>query len=191
MPTSQPSLRSDLIRLAHTNESIRPHLLPILREAKEDAEAQYQSRARQIGAFLRKIEQLLSKHVHEQRSEPQNWGFSGDLGYVQERLGEVIDFLGGEGAQQRVASSSIRKFLDVEDDIRSLSKVYQSEGAAESAIHNRLYQKGLEEAFRGSGPGGSQKWFLRTEDGDEVQEHLNVFFRPGPRPGWISLQVSL
>lgn len=47
-------------------------------------------------ACKRKLDELhraLAAHKREEAADPRNWGYAGDLGHVNEKLGEVLDFL--------------------------------------------------------------------------------------------------
>lgn len=90
------TLSSRLIRLAHEQPSLREHLLPLLKEAKQDADTQYKVRLREVRGHLDKISDLVTKHEFLQSNEPRNWGYVGDLGYVAEELGNVVRFLKNE-----------------------------------------------------------------------------------------------
>jgi hypothetical protein len=74
---------------------------------------------------------------------------------------------------------------------RKLTQQWTSEYEAESKLERFLEEHGLRNSMRSSGIRGSQKWHLETEDGEPIKEHLNVFHRPGVRPGWTAFQVSL
>lgn len=94
-------------------------------------------------------------------------------------------------AGKGIRNSDLPGFEDLNDAFRRISKVWSSEGDAESGLRRVLTQHGLREAYRGSGLGrDGQQVFLQTEDGFPVEDPLNVFYRPGPRPGWTAFQVS-
>ena len=81
------------------------------------------------------------------------------------------------------------------EDLRRISKVWSSEMDAEGALRRVLDRNGLREEYRQTSPHARgqdwQEWHLVTDAGEPVQDHLNVFHRPGPRPGWTSFQVSM
>jgi len=67
-----------------------------LNEAQnEDIRAwlQYQERAKSIKEVLKEIDNKLKKHAARAKSQPTNYGFSGDLYHVLELLTDVSDFL--------------------------------------------------------------------------------------------------
>ena len=190
-------LRHNLIHLAHAREDLRPHLLPILKDADQSADQLYQVRYREAKDLLRHIGQLLDSHRTDQDRDPTNWGYAGDMGYYVEKLTELRDALKvaglrGPGRRQARGARPTSEVLDPES-LQVLSRMYQSESAAERAIYLFLDQNGVEEAYRQPGPGRGdwQQWHLRTTDGDALRGPLNVFMRPGYRPGWVTLQVSL
>ena len=78
---------------------------------------------------------------------------------------------------------------DLRDGFRRLTRVWSSESQATGALRVLLAQNGLEVAF--IIPGSPQQWSLRTVDGEPVAGNLNLFYRPGPRPGWVAFQVSM
>ena len=170
-------LRARTIRLAHENPSLRPHLLPILREADEGPVVEID-------------------HGYEQ---PLAGGTD-----VVKRLQDQLLVEQGRPKREpnpRLASSRGVSLFDLPvaeelmEGFRRISKVWSSEADAEQALTRLLVRAGLKESYRQAGArsrGGEdwQEWHLRTEIGDEVAEHLNVFHRPGPRPGWTSFQVS-
>ena len=59
------------------------------------ANESYQARTKSINAKLSQLRTLLMDHAREQKSEPTNWGCSGDLGYVELQLDSMVDFLAG------------------------------------------------------------------------------------------------
>lgn len=77
---------------------------------------------------------------------------------------------------------------DLRDGFRRLTRVWSSESQATGALRVLLAQNGLEVAY--GIPGSPEQWALRTTDGESVAEKLNLFYRPGPRPGWVAFQVS-
>lgn len=75
---------------------------------------------------------------------------------------------------------------------RKLTKQWTSEYEADAALISLLERHGLWNTGRRAGPRENwEQWSLETDDGERIQEHLNVFHRPGMRPGWTAFQVSL
>jgi len=84
---------------------------------------------------------------------------------------------------------------DLTDGFRRLTKVWSSESDAERALHRHLANFGLKvykvQNLPAQRDAEWQQWSLSTEDNEVVEDHLNVFYRPGPRPGWVAFQVSM
>lgn len=59
----------------------------------QTANHKYQSRMLTAEAYLKIIAKLLKEHKAEQANKPLNWGYVGDLGKVNEELGEIAAFL--------------------------------------------------------------------------------------------------
>ena len=83
--------------------------------ARAEAAAQYKHRMDGIRKGLRHIDTLLGEHEREQSRDSGNWGFAGDLGYVEEHVTDVLEFLrngksgdGGRLASEKTAASSYR-----------------------------------------------------------------------------------
>ena len=45
---------------------------------------------------LARLSQLLPQHATRQARQPENWGFVGDLAYINELLGKLEEFLKGD-----------------------------------------------------------------------------------------------
>lgn len=78
------------------------------------------------------------------------------------------------------------------EEFHRLSRVWPSGMDAESALMSLLRQEGLTVSAMRPRPYGRDgdwaQWTL-TKDRQELG-HINVFQRPGPRPRWVSFQVS-
>jgi hypothetical protein len=102
----------------------------------------------------------------------------------------VTDRVAGRG----VSIDDLPGAEGLRDGFVRLSRVWASEADAERALHILLERNGLTEAYRKSSPYARdrdwQEWYLNTTDGEPVADKLNVMYRPGPRPGWVSFQVS-
>lgn len=86
------SLREDIIRLAHANPELQPHLLPILKEA-QDANQTYAKTIQKIHRNMQHITERLGAHQTQQRQQPRDWSYVGDLEHVAKLLDEIVDFL--------------------------------------------------------------------------------------------------
>ena len=51
----------------------------------------------EIDALLKKIKAGLTKHSRNEKQNPRNWGYVGDLQHIASELQEVSDFLYNEG----------------------------------------------------------------------------------------------
>ena len=60
-----------------------------------NATKKYLERQQNIAAALAALRRVLDRHNEQQRERPTDWGYPGDLGYVEERLGEALAHLGG------------------------------------------------------------------------------------------------
>lgn len=61
--------------------------------AKQTAHDLYVERRGEIARILDWIELELDKHQIKAKTNPTNWGYSGDLGYVREKLIQTLAFL--------------------------------------------------------------------------------------------------
>ncbi len=57
----------------------------------ESAEQAYKRLSKSIATRMKKIQSRIKKHAAEQKKEPKNWGFVGDLGRWDEVLSEISD----------------------------------------------------------------------------------------------------
>lgn len=57
---------------------------------EKNANIAYRKRYRSIWLNLDKLENLLKKHSAKQAKNPEDWGFSGDLSYIDDELTELI-----------------------------------------------------------------------------------------------------
>ena len=65
------------------------------RLAAADANMKYDARMREVRRLMRDLDKQLSKHEARQGGDPENWGFVGDLGNVEQQLTEILRFVGG------------------------------------------------------------------------------------------------
>lgn len=63
------------------------------RLAARTAHDLYVERQKDIQALLRQIEAKLKSHAQQETKDPENWGFSGDLGNVFANLTDINQFL--------------------------------------------------------------------------------------------------
>jgi len=63
------------------------------RLAFPDADQTYNSRLRDVMQILRDLETEVKRHAREQKQNPQNWGFVGDMNATKASLQEALDFL--------------------------------------------------------------------------------------------------
>lgn len=57
------------------------------------AQEKYNERQQSISELMKQMQELLKAHTKEQKQNPKNWGYAGELGYVEEQLQELVDFL--------------------------------------------------------------------------------------------------
>jgi len=60
-----------------------------------DANMAYDQKMRKVRQLLREMDKQLYKHEARQGARMEDWGFVGDLGYVEEELKELLRFVGG------------------------------------------------------------------------------------------------
>ena len=60
---------------------------------KTTAREAYQQRQKNIARLLKRINAELEAHARRAAGEPADWGYTGDLGFVQEKLVEITGFL--------------------------------------------------------------------------------------------------
>lgn len=97
------TLRDKIIRLAHAQPSFRAPLLGALHEAgfgaavdptaQKKHEETYAKLSHSVRGLIREITKRLDVHEQRMRRKPGDWGFAGDLGYVESQLNVVNDFL--------------------------------------------------------------------------------------------------
>jgi len=61
----------------------------------ESADDSYKRLKRDIDQKLKRLDKAMTKHDKEQKANPENWGFVGDYGHVEETLDELVRFLNG------------------------------------------------------------------------------------------------
>ena len=66
--------------------------------SKQTAKSAYELRTAKILSYMEKLKAELERHGHEfYDSGATNWGYEGDLGYVEEKIRMSMRFLQGEG----------------------------------------------------------------------------------------------
>lgn len=61
-----------------------------------DADRNYRGRVLEGELLIAMLQDALAKHNQEQAKRPRDWGYSGDLSYVNQHLRDLITFLGGD-----------------------------------------------------------------------------------------------
>jgi hypothetical protein len=56
------------------------------------AQAQYNAHQASIRRLLKQLEAKLDTHEKQASAHPKNWGFAGDVGHVEEKLSELVEF---------------------------------------------------------------------------------------------------
>ncbi len=56
------------------------------------AQSEYQARQARIQALVVQLQSTLASHSTKAASQPLNWGYAGDLGHVESRLQELVQF---------------------------------------------------------------------------------------------------
>lgn len=57
---------------------------------EEDASTAYKKSYNSILSNLDKLKKVLKKHSAKQAKNPSDWGYSGDIGYIEGELTELI-----------------------------------------------------------------------------------------------------
>jgi hypothetical protein len=58
-----------------------------------DLQTKYESKTKEVEQQLQQIKLTIKKHNRKFKQEPNNWGYLGDLGYVSDKLNEIIQFI--------------------------------------------------------------------------------------------------
>lgn len=58
-----------------------------------DLKSKYDSKTKEVEQQLQQIKLTIKKHNQNFKQEPNNWGYLGDLGYVSDKLNEIIQFV--------------------------------------------------------------------------------------------------
>ncbi len=61
--------------------------------SNQTAETAYTARLASTVANLRTLADLLRNHSERQAVRPTDWGFAGDLAHVDDKVGELVEFL--------------------------------------------------------------------------------------------------
>jgi hypothetical protein len=56
------------------------------------AQTQYKAHQGRIQALTQQLQAKLASHATKAATKPQDWGYAGDLGHVEARLQELVDF---------------------------------------------------------------------------------------------------
>lgn len=68
-----------------------------MKSMPKTARAAYARRRSQIEAKLARLEKGLEAHHERAAQEPKNWGYAGNLAYVEDLLDQALSFLGLTG----------------------------------------------------------------------------------------------
>jgi len=60
-----------------------------------EADPTYQQRVRDIRGLVKRLERALHAHQRDQRVQPKDWGYVGDMNAVKDYLGEAVQHLEG------------------------------------------------------------------------------------------------
>lgn len=139
-PDMAHTLLERTVRVAHLVPALRPHLLPLIRQAVEDADERYEDRSREADKLLREVGSLLKEHRKEQKKDPRNWGYVGDLGSVIGDLEGIRAFLSSNKTPpSRTAARPVQ--LTQDKEYRTLKPVklvtkstYGRDGFKEDAV---------------------------------------------------------
>ena len=75
-------------------KDLKAHIATIgVKESASSAQSAYAARLSECHELLTKLKQGLEQHAIEQSSNPESWGFAGDLAHVAQQLNEAFDFL--------------------------------------------------------------------------------------------------
>ena len=59
------------------------------------AQEQYEQKSIMVKRTLNELQKQLKLHKQEERKDPNNWGFAGEMENVQQLLNEALEFLAG------------------------------------------------------------------------------------------------
>jgi hypothetical protein len=59
-----------------------------------DANMAYDRKMKAVGVLVKELEKQLLKHEGRQNGRSQDWTFVGDLEYLEEKLTEILRFIG-------------------------------------------------------------------------------------------------
>lgn len=85
--------RKEEIAVRNQNVTDRMNeMLEAVTSAKgEKANKEYWKRYNRIEQDLKQLQKMLDSHGKQQRKNPSNWGFVGDLGYLQKEIEDLLD----------------------------------------------------------------------------------------------------
>jgi len=55
----------------------------------------YRAARERLDQRLNALNRLVREHAKQQKTEPRNWGFAGELNHAVASLNDLIEFLGG------------------------------------------------------------------------------------------------
>jgi len=55
------------------------------------AREEYEARQVNISSILKTLDMKMKSHNHKASMDQKNWGFAGDLGFVEEQLKNIVD----------------------------------------------------------------------------------------------------
>lgn len=77
------------------NVKVASELVRLAQSLTATAASQYESRRREVDKLIKTLQTGLDKHEKKFAKDPDNWGYAGDLGRVEELLKEAVDFISG------------------------------------------------------------------------------------------------
>lgn len=80
-------MKTDKIQKAY-DKMLNDAYIPL--DVKKDANKTYQERYKEIQKHIKDLLSGLKKHSSKQAKNPADWGYAGDLGYINDDLLKII-----------------------------------------------------------------------------------------------------
>lgn len=55
----------------------------------------YAARSANIDALIERLQAARQAHAQRAAGRPNDWGFAGDMGHIEQRLAELVESMGG------------------------------------------------------------------------------------------------
>lgn len=58
-----------------------------------EASKEYSDKVKEARKLMKNIDSIITKHSREQKKDPKDWGYVGDMGYIVELLNDASRFI--------------------------------------------------------------------------------------------------